>query len=192
MSGDQGPSNPTPGQLHGRNETTTPHKDSAQTSVRALFVIPPNLQTIQLSTNRRTPEHCSSPVTCNNVRVHTTRWKELRLTCRADARLKGLHAAAHTIVQPTRFRERQNPTFTRTEAHRGGHARQNKGESHKKLGCWAAPVAQRFSAAFSPGCDPRDPGSSPTSGSLHGACFSLGLCLPLSLSLSCSVSLMNK
>ena len=28
-----------------------------------------------------------------------------------------------------------------------------------------------------PGCDPGDPGSSPTSGSLHGACFSLCLCL---------------
>ena len=42
----------------------------------------------------------------------------------------------------------------------------------------AARVAQWFSAAFSTGCDPRDPGSSPTKGSLHGACFSLclGLC----------------
>ena len=41
---------------------------------------------------------------------------------------------------------------------------------------------------FSPGCDHGDPGSSPMSGSLHGACFSLCLCLCLSLSLS----LMNK
>ena len=51
-------------------------------------------------------------------------------------------------------------------------------------------VAQRFSAAFGPGCDPGDPGLSPTSGSLHGACFSLCLCLcpPPSL----SISLMNK
>ena len=32
----------------------------------------------------------------------------------------------------------------------------------------AARVAQRFSAAFSPGCGPGDLGSSPTSGSLHG------------------------
>ena len=37
----------------------------------------------------------------------------------------------------------------------------------------AAQVAQWFSYAFSPGCDPGDQGSSPTSGSLHGACFSL-------------------
>ena len=43
----------------------------------------------------------------------------------------------------------------------------------------ATPVAQRFSAAYSPGRDPGDPGSSPTSGSLRGACFSL-----LSLSVS--------
>ena len=48
----------------------------------------------------------------------------------------------------------------------------------------AAQVAQRFSAAFSPGRDPGDRGLSPTSGSLHGACFSLCLCLRLSLSLS--------
>ena len=52
-------------------------------------------------------------------------------------------------------------------------------------------VAQRFSTAFSPGPDPGDPGSSPTSGSLHGACFSLS-CVSASLSLSLSVSLMNK
>ena len=37
--------------------------------------------------------------------------------------------------------------------------------------------AQQFSAAFGPGCDPRVPGSSPASGSLRGACFSLCLCL---------------
>ncbi|XP_072610436.1 monocarboxylate transporter 5 isoform X1 [Vulpes vulpes] len=55
----------------------------------------------------------------------------------------------------------------------------------------AAPVAQRFSTAFSPGCDdPGDLGSvlSPALGSLHGACFSLFLCLCLSLSLSLSLS----
>ena len=45
----------------------------------------------------------------------------------------------------------------------------------------AARVAQQFGAAFGPGRDPGDLGSSPTSGSLHGACFSL--CLPVSLSL---------
>ena len=33
--------------------------------------------------------------------------------------------------------------------------------------------------AFCPGHDPGVPGSSPTSGSLHGACFSLYLCLCL-------------
>ena len=37
--------------------------------------------------------------------------------------------------------------------------------------------------AFGPGHDSGVPGSSPTSGSLHGACFSLCLCLCLSLSL---------
>ena len=37
----------------------------------------------------------------------------------------------------------------------------------------AARVAQRFSATFGSGRDPGVPGSSPTSGSLHGACFSL-------------------
>ena len=36
----------------------------------------------------------------------------------------------------------------------------------------AAPVAQRFSTALGLGCDPGVPGSSPTSDSLHGACFS--------------------
>ena len=49
-------------------------------------------------------------------------------------------------------------------------------------------VAQRFSATFSPGHDPGGLGSSPTSGSLHGACFSLCLCLCFSLSLSLYVS----
>ena len=37
--------------------------------------------------------------------------------------------------------------------------------------------------AFGPGRDPGDPGSNPTSGSLHGACFSL---LPVSLSVCVS------
>ena len=54
-------------------------------------------------------------------------------------------------------------------------------ENYRTL--WAALVAQRFSAACSPGRDPGDPGWSPTSGSLRGACFSLCLCLCLSLSL---------
>ena len=53
-----------------------------------------------------------------------------------------------------------------------------------KAGLWAALVAQRFSAACSPGHDPGDLGSSPTSGSLHGACYSLCLCLCLSLAVS--------
>ena len=48
----------------------------------------------------------------------------------------------------------------------------------------AAQVAQRLDATFSPGCDPGDPGSSPTSGSLYGVCFSLCLCLCLSISVS--------
>ena len=40
--------------------------------------------------------------------------------------------------------------------------------------------------AFGPGHDPGVPGSSPASGSRHGACFSLLLCLCLSLSLCLS------
>ena len=40
--------------------------------------------------------------------------------------------------------------------------------------------------AFSPGCNPRVPGSSPASGSLHGACFSLCLCPCLSFNLCLS------
>ena len=48
--------------------------------------------------------------------------------------------------------------------------------------------------AFGPGRDPGVPGSSPTSGSWRGACFSLLLCLCLSLflSLSLSMSIINK
>ena len=47
----------------------------------------------------------------------------------------------------------------------------------------AALVAQQFSAACSLGRDPGDPGWSPTSGSLHGACISHCLCLCLSVCL---------
>ena len=47
----------------------------------------------------------------------------------------------------------------------------------------AAPVAQRFSATFGPGCDSGVPGWSPALGSLHGACFSLYLSLSQSASL---------
>ena len=50
----------------------------------------------------------------------------------------------------------------------------------------AARVAQQFSAAFNPGHDPGDLGSSPLSGSLCGTCLSLCLCLCLSLSLCVS------
>ena len=45
-------------------------------------------------------------------------------------------------------------------------------------------VAQWFSACLWPGRDPGVPGWSPPSGSRHGACFSLLLCVSLSLSLS--------
>ena len=47
-------------------------------------------------------------------------------------------------------------------------------------GVRAARVAQRFSATFGPGLILETRGSSPTSGSLHGTCFSL--CLSLSVS----------
>ena len=53
-------------------------------------------------------------------------------------------------------------------------------------------VAQWFSTTFSPGRDPGDLGSSPTSVSLHGACFSLCLCFSLSLSLSVCLPWINK
>ena len=48
-----------------------------------------------------------------------------------------------------------------------------------KIKMWAAWVTQQFGTAISPGPDPVERGLSPTSGSLHGACFSL--CLSLSL-----------
>ena len=41
--------------------------------------------------------------------------------------------------------------------------------------------------AFSPGCDPGDPGLSPATGSLHGACLS-PVCVSASLALSLCVS----
>ena len=59
-----------------------------------------------------------------------------------------------------------------------------KQSAQKHLG--AARVAQWFNANFGPGPDPGDLGSSPTLGSLHGACFSFCLCLCLSLSLCLS------
>ena len=42
-------------------------------------------------------------------------------------------------------------------------------------------MGQQFSTACSPGCDPGDPGSSPASDSLRGACFSLSHVLSLFL-----------
>ena len=48
----------------------------------------------------------------------------------------------------------------------------------------AALVAQQFGAACSPGCDPGDLGSSPASGSLHGACFYSSAFVSASLSVS--------
>ena len=55
---------------------------------------------------------------------------------------------------------------------------------HFKISKGAALVARRFGATCSLGCDPGDPGSSPTSGSLQ----SLPLPLPVSLPLSLCVS----
>ena len=51
---------------------------------------------------------------------------------------------------------------------------------------WAALVAQRFSTAFSSGCDPGDLGLSPTSGMEWSLLLPLPVFLPLSLSLSLS------
>ena len=50
----------------------------------------------------------------------------------------------------------------------------------KRIFFRAALVAQRFSATFSSGRDPRDPVSSPMSDSLHWAWFSLCLSLYVS------------
>ena len=55
----------------------------------------------------------------------------------------------------------------------------------------AARVAQRFSAAFGPGRDPGDLGSSPTSGRCMEPA-SPSACVSPSLSLSLCVSLINK
>ena len=49
---------------------------------------------------------------------------------------------------------------------------------------WDTWLAQWLSTAFGSGHDPRVLGSSPTSPSLQGACFSLCLCLCLSLCIS--------
>ncbi|CAD7668187.1 unnamed protein product [Nyctereutes procyonoides] len=57
----------------------------------------------------------------------------------------------------------------------------------KKLPCEGGEKRDECTA-FSPGRDPGDLGSSPTSGSLRGACFSVCLCLCHFL----SVSLMHK
>ena len=51
---------------------------------------------------------------------------------------------------------------------------------------WAARVAQQFSPTFGLGHGPGDPGLSPPSGTLHGACLSFCLCLCLSLFLCVS------
>ena len=48
------------------------------------------------------------------------------------------------------------------------------------LTCGAARVAQWFGTALGPGRDPGDPGLSPMSAPLHGACFSLCLSLYVS------------
>ena len=50
------------------------------------------------------------------------------------------------------------------------------------MGCLGGSVVERLPLAQ--GVILESPGSSPTLGSLHGACFSLCLCLCLSLSLS--------
>ena len=58
------------------------------------------------------------------------------------------------------------------------------GASYKNQRSWAPGGLSGGASAFSSGCDPEVPGSSPTSYSLHGACVSLclGLCLSLRVS----------
>ena len=61
----------------------------------------------------------------------------------------------------------------------------SSGRAHLfKRAPWGSPGWLRgLAPAFGPGCDPGVPGSSPASGSLRGAYFSLCLCLCLSLRL---------
>ena len=67
---------------------------------------------------------------------------------------------------------------------------------NRKTYCGAARVAQRFSAASSPGRDPGDPGSNPTSGSRcmepASPSASPSAYVSASLSLSLSVTIINK
>ncbi|CAD7685708.1 unnamed protein product [Nyctereutes procyonoides] len=94
------------------------------------------------------------------------------------------HLRAVPTDEARAFAEKNNLSFIETSALDST----NVEEAFKNIltGGWAARVAQWFSAAFSPGHDPGDLGSSPTSGSLRGVCFSLCLCLCLSLSLCLS------
>ena len=55
--------------------------------------------------------------------------------------------------------------------------------TYKNNRTWAARGAQWFSVAFSPGCDPGDPGSSPTSGSRCMEPASPSACVSASFSL---------
>ena len=66
----------------------------------------------------------------------------------------------------------QNPIFNKT-FFRVFKCKANCFENITGIPGWLSGLAP----AFSSGCDPGDPGSSPTSGSLHGACFSLSLCV---------------
>ena len=78
-------------------------------------------------------------------------------------------------------KERDKPKQTlddreQTDGDQSGEVGGGMGETSdaiKEGTCRAARVAQQFSAAFNPGLDPRVQGLSPTSGSLHGVCFSL-------------------
>ena len=72
----------------------------------------------------------------------------------------------------------------------GEHQRQK--EDFKSSQRWAAWVAQQFSATFSPGRDPGDLGSSPTSAPAWSLLLPLPVSLPFSLSLSLSLSVSHK
>ena len=74
-------------------------------------------------------------------------------------------------------------SMTENEVDAVPHIEQTKSNVRRRN--WGDPwVAHGLAPAFGPGPDPGDPGLSLTSGSLHGACFSLCLCLYLSLCIS--------
>ena len=79
-----------------------------------------------------------------------------------------------TILQENALFLRQHAEVFRVTGEWKKQHKTKQNGTHEWLSGWAPPLG--------PGHDPGAPGSSPTLGSLQGACFSLCLCLCLSLS----------